>query len=56
VLDIPGKGRWVIEIKRGLASKMEKGFHLACADLTPTHRFVVYSGRERYPLTDMQTL
>jgi predicted AAA+ superfamily ATPase len=52
VLDIPGKGRWVIEIKRGLAPKMEKGFHVACADLNPTYRFVIYSGRERYPLTE----
>jgi hypothetical protein len=42
--------RWAIEIKRGLAPKIEKGFHLACEDVKPAHRFVVYSGEDRYPL------
>jgi predicted AAA+ superfamily ATPase len=50
VLDLPKRGRWAIEIKRGLAPKLDKGFHLACEDLTPSRRFVVYSGEERYPL------
>lgn len=51
VLDLPKRERWAIEIKRGLAPKIEKGFHLACDDLKPTRRFVVYSGAERYALT-----
>jgi hypothetical protein len=25
-------------------------FHLACADLKPNKRFIVYSGGERFPL------
>lgn len=50
VLEVPKRGRWAIEIKRGLAPKPAKGFHLACDDLEPAHRFVVYSGDERYPL------
>jgi hypothetical protein len=28
----------------------ERGFHAACADLTPARRIVVYPGRESYPL------
>jgi uncharacterized protein len=50
VLDLPKRGRWAIEIKRGLAPRVEKGFHVACDDLEPAKRFVVYSGVKRYPL------
>jgi hypothetical protein len=52
VLDLPGRhGRWAIEIKRGAAAKTEKGFHLACDDIRPDRRFVVYAGADRYPLS-----
>lgn len=50
VLTLPGGKLWAIEIKRGSAPKLEKGFHIACADLKPEQRFVVYSGDERFPL------
>jgi hypothetical protein len=50
VLDLPRRGRWAIEIKRGLAPKLEKGFHLACDDLKPARRCVVYSGNDSYAL------
>jgi predicted AAA+ superfamily ATPase len=50
VLDMPRYGRWAIEVKRGLAPKVEKGFHLACDDLKPKRRLVVYSGDDRYGL------
>ena len=50
VLEFPGGRRWAIEIKRGLAPKVEKGFHFAREDLKPERSFVVYSGKERYPL------
>ena len=50
VLDVPKRGRWAIEIKRGLTPRLEKGFHVACDDLKPDRRFVVYSGSERYAL------
>jgi predicted AAA+ superfamily ATPase len=42
--------RWAIEIKRSLAPKLERGFHAACADVQPTHKWVVYPGAERYRL------
>src|SRR5208283_3138887 len=50
VLTLPGGKLWAIEIKRSSAPSVERGFHLACADLRPNQRFVVYSGSERFPL------
>lgn len=50
VMDFASGARWVIEIKRGLAPRLSHGFHYAVADLKPTACWVVYSGRERYPL------
>jgi uncharacterized protein len=50
VLTLPGGKLWAIEIKRSSAPGVERGFHLACADLKPDKRFVVYSGTERFPL------
>ena len=50
VLDFGGGTRWVVEIKRGLAPKLSHGFHYAVADLKPSASWVVYAGRERYPL------
>ena len=52
LLEIPGEGLWAVEIKRGLAPKLEKGFHHARADLRPDRSFVLYAGEERYPLTE----
>jgi len=50
VLDLPKGGRWVVEIKRSLQAKPEKGFHIASEDLKPAKRFVVHAGSDRYPL------
>jgi hypothetical protein len=53
VLELGGRaGRWAIEIKRGLAPTLSKGFHSAREDLVPKKTFVVYSGTERYPLAE----
>jgi predicted AAA+ superfamily ATPase len=43
---------WPIEIKRGLAPKTEKGFHLARESVRAEPRLVVYGGDERFPLAD----
>ena len=48
ILEIPGHGMWAIEIKRGLAPRAEKGFHIACEDLKPSRRFLVGAGTDRY--------
>ena len=49
VLQMPGGDLWAVEIKRGLAPRLDKGFHHARQDLKPKRSFVVYSGVERYP-------
>ena len=45
-----GSHRWAIEIKRSGAPKLTRGFHVACEDIEPTERFVVYPGREAFPM------
>jgi predicted AAA+ superfamily ATPase len=53
LLKLPGqRAPWAIEVKRGLAPKIERGFHLACDDVRPRRRLVVYGGAERFPLAD----
>lgn len=53
LLALPGHRQpWAIEIKRGLAPKIERGFHHACESVRPERRFVVYGGVERFPLAD----
>ncbi len=51
VLDLPDGERWAVEIKRGMAPTLTKGFHNAREDLAPTRSYVVYPGEERYPKT-----
>ncbi len=51
VLVFPDKRRWVIEIKRTRAPKVERGFHTACADIAPEQAFVVYTGDESFFLS-----
>ena len=51
LLAMPGGRLWAVEVKRGVAPKLERGFHQAIADLTPDKSFVVYNGHERFPLT-----
>ena len=51
LLTLPGRRRpWAIEIKRGLAPTVERGFQLACDTVRPERRLVVYGGSERFPL------
>lgn len=58
LLKPPGRRKpWAIEVKRGLAPKIERGFHLACDDVRPERRMVVYGGTERFPLaTNVEAL
>ena len=50
ILTMPNRDNWAVEVKRGIAPKLERGFHHACEDIQPAKRFVVYSGTERYPM------
>jgi len=52
ILELPSGALWAIEIKLGISPKCERGFHQGMKDIQPDRAFVVYSGNERYPLTD----
>jgi predicted AAA+ superfamily ATPase len=51
LLALPNGRVWAIEIRRSLSPKVEKGFHLACEDLRPERKIIVYPGTERFPLS-----
>ena len=50
ILELPGGALWAIEIKRSLSPRVARGFHIACDDLKPQRRLIVYAGNERVPL------
>ncbi len=52
VLELPGKERWAIEIKRALSARPEKGFYLASEDIKATRGFVVHAGKDAYPVSE----
>lgn len=57
LLQWPGGELWAVEIKRSLAPKLERGFHVACADLMPVRKIVVYPGAESFPMgQDVQAM
>jgi hypothetical protein len=41
---------WAIEVKRSLDPRPERGFHVACDDLSPDRRIIVYPGDETFPV------
>jgi predicted AAA+ superfamily ATPase len=51
IIEIGDQYRIAIEIKRSLNPKVSAGFHLGCEDIKATHRYVVYSGQERFHLS-----
>jgi uncharacterized protein len=53
LLQLPGRTKpWAVEIKYGLSPKPSRGFHQAAEDLRAERAFVVYSGDERFPLSE----
>ena len=55
LLHLPDRRLWAIEIKRSSAPRAARGFEIAAADLGAAERFVVYPGREPFPLTEATT-
>lgn len=49
VLELPGDRAWAVEIKRGLAPSVGKGFRAALDDVRPDKAFLVHGGGDRYP-------
>lgn len=50
ILEFSGKEKWAIEIKRSSSPMVSKGFHIACDDINPQKRYVVYSGADQFSL------
>ena len=50
VIETPNHEVWAIEIKRNSAPKLGRGFFEACADIKATHKWLVYSGTDQYPI------
>jgi predicted AAA+ superfamily ATPase len=50
ILEFSAKEKWAIEIKRNSSPSLNKGFHIACNDINPERRYVVYSGTDQFSL------
>lgn len=48
ILELPGNRTWAIEIKRGLAPAIDRGFRVALDDLKPDKAFLVHGAKESY--------
>ncbi len=55
ILEFSSNEKWAIEIKRNSAPTLSKGFYMACQDINPKKKFVVYSGQDRFPMADQIT-
>jgi hypothetical protein len=50
ILEFSPKEKWAIEIKRSSAPSLSKGFYIACDDIKPQKRFVVYAGKDKFTM------
>ena len=50
ILEFSPTEKWAIEIKRNSAPSVSKGFYIACEDIQPQRRYIVYSGKDRFAL------
>jgi predicted AAA+ superfamily ATPase len=48
ILEFSPKEKWAIEIKRSSAPAVSKGFHLACEEIKPSQKYIVYNGKDRF--------
>jgi len=52
ILEFSHTEKWAVEIKRSSAPALSKGFHIACEDIKPQRRYVIYGGTESFPMGD----
>ena len=52
VLEFSDFSLWLIEVKRSLSGRVDRGFVQAREDLKPTRSFVVHAGDDHYPMRD----
>ncbi|MEJ7766591.1 MAG: ATP-binding protein [Chitinophagaceae bacterium] len=48
ILEFSNKEKWAVEIKRSTSPSLSKGFYVACEDVKPQRRYVVYSGKDSF--------
>ena len=51
IIEINQKKIVAIEIKRSLSPSLTKGFIIGCEDIKATHKYFVYPGKEKFPLS-----
>lgn len=51
VIEAGHKKKYAIEIKRSMSPAVSKGFHLGCQDIGAKHCYIVYPGKERFPVS-----
>lgn len=51
VLELSASRRWAFEFKKSLSPSVEKGFHVASADIEAERKILVYPGQDAYPGT-----
>jgi len=50
VLEKGNQEVWAIEVKRSIAPTLSVGFHRASEDIGASKKWVVYSGKDRFPI------
>lgn len=50
LLRLSSRELWAIEIKKGTAPGITRGFHQACEDVQATRKYVVYGGDDEFPV------
>ena len=50
ILEFGGMEKWAIEIKRSSAPSLSKGFYIACEDIKPNRKYVVYAGKDTFTM------
>lgn len=50
ILEFPDRKLWAIEIKRSATPSVKKGFYIACEDIQPEKRWVVYDGIDQFSM------
>ncbi|TCD04634.1 ATP-binding protein [Pedobacter frigidisoli] len=50
IIEFNGQEKWAIEIKRSSTPSLKKGFYIACEDVQPTKRYVIYAGKDTFTM------
>ncbi len=50
IIKFPSGDIWAIEIKYGQSPKISKHFHTTCQDIKATQKYIIYGGKETFPL------